>query len=453
MDMQRNWFITIKLIFTLSLSIIFKSAFSQNDVSKIVLKENEINIGEIQAAGTLLYETTLYNTTDKSIFLLRTDVSELVSTKTTTKTILAKDSLRLFIEFKPTQTGKFSQKIRVYFSDANKPSQIVLKGSINAIQANLLQQCNNFSRTKNVTSSAINQNKLTITVLDSITKRPIENLSIDVSYENTKKLNLITNQNGSVKLSVADVPVTIEINDSHFKPYSSKRIYSLSSPKQEVYLVPNDTYTSTEYAKQVFVEPIIESSNKFSEKEFKPNNLVFLIDVSASMKEENKIEDLKQSLKNLIAFLRPIDSVSIITYSSFASLPIEAKSAKETELFNSVIDTIKAKGQTSGRRAILEAYAICFNHYQYKANNQIILITDGAFSIVKSDEEKLLEYKRNGIKMSVLAIKPERTDYKSLKKIAKLSGGNILVANEPGDFYNLFTDEIKNQCKKSPNDF
>jgi Mg-chelatase subunit ChlD len=453
MDMQRNWFITIKLIFTLSLSIIFKSAFSQNDVSKIVLKENEINIGEIQAAGTLLYETTLYNTTDKSIFLLRTDVSELVSTKTTTKTILAKDSLRLFIEFKPTQTGKFSQKIRVYFSDANKPSQIVLKGSINAIQANLLQQCNNFSRTKNVTSSAINQNKLTITVLDSITKRPIENLSIDVSYENTKKLNLITNQNGSIKLSVADVPVTIEINDSHFKPYSSKRIYSLSSPKQEVYLVPNDTYTSTEYAKQVFVEPIIESSNKFSEKEFKPNNLVFLIDVSASMKEENKIEDLKQSLKNLIAFLRPIDSVSIITYSSFAALPIEAKSAKETELFNSVIDTIKAKGQTSGRRAILEAYAICFNHYQYKANNQIILITDGAFSIVKSDEEKLLEYKRNGIKMSVLAIKPERTDYKSLKKIAKLSGGNILVANEPGDFYNLFTDEIKNQCKKSPNDF
>lgn len=451
--MQRNWFIAIKLIFTLSQSIILKSAFSQNDVSKIVLKENEINIGEIQAAGTLLYETTLYNTTDKSIFLLRTDVSELVSTKTTTKTILAKDSLRLFIEFKPIQTGKFSQKIRVYFSDANKPSQIVLKGSINAIQANLLQQCNNFSRTKNVTSSAINQNKLTITVLDSITKRPIENLSIDVSYENTKKLNLITNQNGSIKLSVADVPLTIEINDSHFKPYSSKRIYSLSSPKQEVYLVPNDTYTSTEYAKQVFVEPIIESSNKFSEKEFKPNNLVFLIDVSASMKEENKIEDLKQSLKNLIAFLRPIDSVSIITYSSFAALPIEAKSAKETELFNSVIDTIKAKGQTSGRRAILEAYAICFNHYLYKANNQIILITDGAFSIVKSDEEKLLEYKRNGIKMSVLAIKPERTDYKSLKKIAKLSGGNILVANEPGDFYNLFTDEIKNQCKKSPNDF
>jgi hypothetical protein len=453
MGMQRNWVSTIKLIFTLSLSIIFKCAFSQNDVSKIVLKESEIFVGEIQAAGTLLYETTLYNTTDKSIFLLRTDVSELVSTKTTTKTILAKDSLRLFIEFKPTQTGKFSQKIRVYFSDANKPSQITLKGSINAIQANLLQQCNNFSRTKNVTSSVINQNKLTITVLDSITNRPIENLSIDVSYENTKNLSLITNQNGSIKLSVADVPITIEINDSHFKPYSSKRIYSLSSPKQEVYLVPNDTNTSVVYTKQVFVEPIIESSNKFSEKEYKPNNLVFLIDVSASMKEENKIEDLKQALKNLITFLRPIDSVSIITYSSFAAIPIEAKSAKETELFNSVIDTIKAKGQTSGRKAILEAYTICFKHFQYKANNQIILITDGAFSIIKSDEEKLTEYKRNGIKMSVLAIKPERTDYKSLKKIAKLSGGNILVANEPGDFYNLFTDEIKNQCKKSPNDF
>jgi hypothetical protein len=101
----------------------------------------------------------------------------------------------------------------------------------------------------------------------------------------------------------------------------------------------------------------------------------------------------------------------------------------------------------------LEAYAVCFKHFQYKANNQIILITDGAFSIIKSDEEKLKQYKKNGIKMSVLAIKPERTDYKSLKKIAKISGGNILVANEPADFYNLFTDEIKSQCKKSPNDF
>jgi Mg-chelatase subunit ChlD len=453
MDMQRIWFFAIKLIFIFSLSINYNSAFSQNDVSKIVLKESEIFVGEIQAAGTLLYETTLYNTTDKSIFLLRTDVSELISTKTTTKTILPKDSLRLFIEFKPTQTGKFNQKIHVYFSDANKPSLITLKGSINAIQANLLQQCNNFSRSKNVTSSVINQNKLTITVLDSITKRPIENLSIDVSYDNTKNLNLITNQDGSIKLSVADVPVTIEINDSHFKPYSSKRIYSLSSPKQEIYLVPNVPKTASQYAKEVFVEPIIESNNKFSEREYQPNNLVFLIDVSASMKEENKIEDLKQSLKNLITFLRPIDSVSIITYSSFAAIPIEAKSAKETKLFNSVIDTIKAKGQTSGRKAILEAYAVCFKHFQYKANNQIILITDGAFSIIKSDEEKLKQYKKNGIKMSVLAIKPERTDYKSLKKIAKISGGNILVANEPADFYNLFTDEIKSQCKKSPNDF
>ena len=55
--------------------------------------------------------------------------------------------------------------------------------------------------------------------------------------------------------------------------------------------------------------------------------------------------------------------------------------------------------------------------------------------------------------MSVLAIKPERTDSKSLKKIAKISGGNILVANESNDFFGLFTEEIKLQCKKSDNDF
>ena len=431
----------------------FKIANSQNDVSKVLLKEKEIFLGEVQTAGTLLYETTLYNTTANKIYLLRTDVSKFVTTKTTSKIILPNDSLRLFIEFKPSNTGKFNEKIYIFFSDAEKPIQIFLKGSINKIQTDLLQQCNNFSKNKNVSLAIINESKLKITVLDSLTKRPIENTSLYLNYDETRSLTLTTDKNGSVKMAVADVPISIKINNKNYKPYSSNGIYALNSKNIVIYLVPIVSQISNLSTKEVFVEPIIETNDKFSSKEYKPNNLVFLIDVSASMKEENKLEDLKHSLKSLIGFLRPIDSVSIITYSSFATIPIEAKSSKEKELFYFAIDTISAKGQTSGRKAILEAYSVCFKHYQYKANNQIILITDGAFSIIKSDEEKLLEYKRNGIKMSILAVKPERIDYKSLKKIAKLSGGNIMVANELNDFYELFTEEIRMQCKKSANDF
>ena len=45
-----------------------------------------------------------------------------------------------------------------------------------------------------------------------------------------------------------------------------------------------------------------------------PNNLVFLIDISGSMQDYNKLPLVKQALIMLVENLRPQDKISIVTY-------------------------------------------------------------------------------------------------------------------------------------------
>jgi len=137
-----------------------------------------------------------------------------------------------------------------------------------------------------------------------------------------------------------------------------------------------------------------------------PSNIVFLIDVSGSMDEENKLPLLKSSFKMLLGQLRPDDKIAIVTYANGTKVVLPSTSVKDKEKIIKVLDNLYASGGTSGGKGIQLAYEQAQKSFIKNGNNRIILATDGDFNIGinnTTDLEKFIEKQReSGIYMSVL---------------------------------------------------
>lgn len=137
-----------------------------------------------------------------------------------------------------------------------------------------------------------------------------------------------------------------------------------------------------------------------------PSNIVFLIDVSGSMDEENKLPLLQSSFKMLLGQLRPDDKVAIVTYANGTKVALPSTSVKDKEKIIKVLDNLYASGGTSGGKGIQLAYEQAQKSFIKNGNNRIILATDGDFNIGinnTTDLEKFIEKQReSGIYMSVL---------------------------------------------------
>jgi Ca-activated chloride channel family protein len=136
------------------------------------------------------------------------------------------------------------------------------------------------------------------------------------------------------------------------------------------------------------------------------SNLVFLIDVSGSMSDPNKLPLLKSSFKLLVNQLRKQDRVAIVVYAGAAGLVLPSTPGNEKQKIINALDNLQAGGSTAGGAGIQLAYAVARENFQEGGNNRVILATDGDFNVgASSDEdmEQLIEQKRgDGIFLTVL---------------------------------------------------
>ncbi|MFC3072583.1 vWA domain-containing protein [Shinella pollutisoli] len=137
-----------------------------------------------------------------------------------------------------------------------------------------------------------------------------------------------------------------------------------------------------------------------------PANLVFLIDVSGSMDEPDKLPLLKGAFRLLVGTLKETDTVAIVTYAGNAGVVLEPTAAKERDKILAAIDTLSPGGSTAGAAGIETAYALAAKAFKKDGVNRVMLATDGDFNVgpARGDElTRLIEEKRRGgIFLSVL---------------------------------------------------
>lgn len=171
-----------------------------------------------------------------------------------------------------------------------------------------------------------------------------------------------------------------------------------------------------------------------SYEEAPPANLVFLLDVSGSMNDPNKLPLVKQSMKILVNQMRPQDQIGIVTYASQASIKLESTPVSKRQVILDAIDDLYAGGSTSGGDGIEMAYEVAAENFKKHKNNRIILCTDGDFNVgaqSDSDMEMLITKKREeGVFLSVLGFGMGNIKDNKMEILADKGNGNYYYIDD-----------------------
>lgn len=159
-----------------------------------------------------------------------------------------------------------------------------------------------------------------------------------------------------------------------------------------------------------------------------PANLVFLIDVSGSMDEPNKLPLLQRGLSALVENLSNEDRVAIVTYAGSSGLVLApTEGVKKREILEA-INNLRAGGSTHGSEGIRLAYETAREHFREDGNNRVILCTDGDFNVGVTNEselQKLIEKEReSGVFLSVLGFGTGNLNDSTMELLANKGNGN-----------------------------
>jgi Ca-activated chloride channel family protein len=168
----------------------------------------------------------------------------------------------------------------------------------------------------------------------------------------------------------------------------------------------NITVVPTPWNKNTELMHIGIKGYEIQQAEQRPANLVFLIDVSGSMDEPDKLPLLKSAFRLLVNKLKPTDTVSIVVYAGNSGVVLEPTKAADKAKILAAIDNLTPGGSTAGAEGIEAAYKLAEKAFVKDGVNRIFLATDGDFNVGPSDDEALktmIESRRkSGIFLSVL---------------------------------------------------
>lgn len=157
-------------------------------------------------------------------------------------------------------------------------------------------------------------------------------------------------------------------------------------------------------------------------------NLVFLLDVSGSMNEPNKLPLVQKSLRLLVEKLRPQDRVAIAVYAGSSGMVLPSTPASRKSEILAAIDGLRSGGSTNGALGIHLAYDLARANFITGGVNRVILATDGDFNVgTTSDGElvRLIEEKaRTGVYLSVLGFGMGNLKDSTLEQLADKGNGN-----------------------------
>ena len=196
-------------------------------------------------------------------------------------------------------------------------------------------------------------------------------------------------------------------------------------------------------------EPVPDEQGLLPQNLYSPNNIIFLIDVSSSMKKPDKLPLLKISMKNLTGVLRKTDYLSVVVYSTTSTVLLQPTAANRKEEINLLIDTLRAKGITNGGKGLQTAYEIAEQNFISGGNNQVIIATDGLFNSPGFSESAIFSLVRgkaaDNIILSVVGFGDDKDALRMLKKMADKGNGNFIQIPDKPAADEALIDEIKFQ--------
>jgi Ca-activated chloride channel family protein len=177
------------------------------------------------------------------------------------------------------------------------------------------------------------------------------------------------------------------------------------------------------------------------------SNLVFLIDVSGSMEDANKLPLVKSGLKLLVEQLDERDRVAIVVYAGASGLVLPSTTGDRKQIILSAIEHLAARGSTNGGAGIQLAYETAAENFIAKGTNRVILCTDGDFNVGVTSHDELVrliqEKARTGVFLTVLGFGMGNFQDSRLEKLADKGNGAYGYIDSFNEARKMFVDQLQ----------
>jgi Ca-activated chloride channel family protein len=182
------------------------------------------------------------------------------------------------------------------------------------------------------------------------------------------------------------------------------------------------------------------------QKQLPPANLVFLVDVSGSMRSPNKLDLLKASLKLLVRQMRSQDRISLVVYAGATGIVLRPTPGNHKAEINAALDALAAGGSTNGGAGIRLAYAMAGQGYIHGGINRVLLATDGDFNVGTVGFEQLKnlvqEKRRSGITLTTLGFGTGNYNERLMEQLADAGNGNYAYIDNLNEGHKVLVQQM-----------
>lgn len=175
-------------------------------------------------------------------------------------------------------------------------------------------------------------------------------------------------------------------------------------------------------------------------------NLVFLLDVSGSMNQQDKLPLLKRAFKLLLAQLDSNDKVAIVVYAGASGVVLEPTSCDQQVKIEQALSKLNAGGSTNGAAGIELAYQLAQQSFIKNGVNRVILATDGDFNVGTVDHQQLLDViatqRQKGIALTTLGFGQGNYNDHLMEQLANKGNGNYAYIDNINEARKVLVDEL-----------
>lgn len=402
------------------------------------------NLKNINSINEDVVNIRINNPTNQAIYILKTESEANVTSRQYTNAIPPNSGTTIRFKLNPEKKGKLQEQVKIVLSDRADPITIQFNAKVLSIPKNNLQECPKFGGKYQFNSST--------GVYERTDVGDYQTVSLNLTTPNSKQEKsleeepIVNTENRTLSPSNEDNPSSKKrepkVNDRRNQPSLGQLLFGKEDKET----------TEVEEVEQPKVaeekgEEVTEFNNNLSEA-YKPNNIVFLLDASTSMREQSKMDLLKKAMITLLEPLRPIDYLSIVTYSGEAEVVLKPTSAINKLEIKETINSIEADGSTQAVKGIKKAIKVAKSSFIEQGNNQILLVSDGAFDIGERNQSLRNQIKKEsnaGLIISTVGIKNEKWTNKSLIEISELGNGSFQRIKKESDT-NKLLEEVKQKA-------
>ncbi|QDV75227.1 YfbK domain-containing protein [Botrimarina mediterranea] len=177
------------------------------------------------------------------------------------------------------------------------------------------------------------------------------------------------------------------------------------------------------------------------------SNLVFLIDVSGSMNQPNKLPLVISGLNALVNKLGENDRVAIVVYAGSEGVVLPSTGGDQKDAIRAALDRMTAGGSTAGGAGLRLAYEIAERNKIVGGVNRVVLCTDGDFNVGMTGTEELAKCvetraKETNVYLTVLGFGRGNLNDAMLEQISGRGDGNYAYIDDFKEAHRVLSSDL-----------